>query len=184
MGGCRHGVWASDNLVWLTLKRQILPFIPVFDNSKRDDGTSSRSDFTWDEENDRYICPEGKELKHTRRIRREADARLMEEQAAFKRDYTARLAEAKEIILREENGVHLDQPLPPGVQTRSSAEALEHKADARVRRDHARREAAIKRDATDHYVDLAAEIRARDTPGLQRAFDYAQSQTRSGQTRS
>lgn len=58
---------ASENLVWLTLKRQILPFIPVFDNSKRDDGTWSRSDFTWDEENDRYICPEGKELKHTRR---------------------------------------------------------------------------------------------------------------------
>ena len=58
---------ASENLVWLTLKRQILPFIPVFDNSKRDDGTWSRSDFTWDEDNDRYICPEGKELKHTRR---------------------------------------------------------------------------------------------------------------------
>ena len=58
---------ASENLVWLTLKRQILPFIPVFDNSKRDDGTWSRSDFTWDEENDRYICPEGKELKHSRR---------------------------------------------------------------------------------------------------------------------
>ena len=51
---------ASENLVWLTLKRQILPFIPAFDNSKGDDGTWSRSDFTWDEENDRYICPEGK----------------------------------------------------------------------------------------------------------------------------
>lgn len=58
---------AAENLVWLALKRQILPFIPVFDNSKRDDGTWSRSDFTWDEENDKYICPEGKELKHTRR---------------------------------------------------------------------------------------------------------------------
>ena len=58
---------SSDNLVWLTLKRQILPFIPVFDNSKRKDGTWSRVDFTWDEDNDRYICPEGKELRHTRR---------------------------------------------------------------------------------------------------------------------
>jgi transposase len=58
---------SSDNLVWLTLKRKILPFIPVVDHSKRKDGTWSRSDFTWDEDNDQYICPEGKELRHTRR---------------------------------------------------------------------------------------------------------------------
>jgi len=58
---------ASENLMWLTLKRQILPFIPVFDKSERKDGTWSRSDFTWDEDNDRYICPEGIELRHNRR---------------------------------------------------------------------------------------------------------------------
>lgn len=58
---------SAENLVWLTLERQILPLIPVFDNSKRKDGTWSRADFTWDEDNDRYICPEGKELRHTRR---------------------------------------------------------------------------------------------------------------------
>lgn len=58
---------SADNLVWLTLKRKILPFIPVFDHSKRKDGTWSRADFTWDEDNDLYICPEGKELRHTRR---------------------------------------------------------------------------------------------------------------------
>ncbi len=58
---------SSDNLVWLALKRQILPFIPVFDKSERKDGTWSRSDFTWDEDNDRYLCPEGKELRHNRR---------------------------------------------------------------------------------------------------------------------
>ncbi len=58
---------SSDNLTWLTIKRRILPFIPVFDKSERKDGTWSRSDFTWDEDNDRYICPEGKELRHTRR---------------------------------------------------------------------------------------------------------------------
>lgn len=56
---------SSDNLVWLALKRQILPFIPVFDKGERTDGTFSRSDFTWDDENDRYICPGGKEMKHT-----------------------------------------------------------------------------------------------------------------------
>jgi transposase len=58
---------SSDNLVWLALKRKILPFIPVFDKGERTDGTFSRSDFTWDDENDRYICPGGKEMKHTRR---------------------------------------------------------------------------------------------------------------------
>ena len=58
---------ASETLVWLALKRQILPFIPVFDKSERKDGTWSRADFTWDEDNDRYICPEGKELRQNRR---------------------------------------------------------------------------------------------------------------------
>ena len=56
---------STDNLVWLALKRQILPFIPVFDKGERKDGTFSRSDFTWDDENDRYICPEGNEMRHT-----------------------------------------------------------------------------------------------------------------------
>ena len=36
---------SSDNLVWLTTKRKILPFIPVFDKGERTDGTFSRSDF-------------------------------------------------------------------------------------------------------------------------------------------
>ncbi len=58
---------AADNLVWLTLKRKILPFIRVFDKGERKDGTFSRSDFTWNDENDRYICPGGKEMLHTRR---------------------------------------------------------------------------------------------------------------------
>ena len=51
--------------IWLTVTRKILPFIPVFDKGERQDGTFSRSDFTWDDENDRYICPEGKEMRHT-----------------------------------------------------------------------------------------------------------------------
>jgi len=56
---------SSETLVWLALKRQILTFIPVFDKGERTDGTFSRSDFTWDDENDRYICPGGKEIRHT-----------------------------------------------------------------------------------------------------------------------
>jgi hypothetical protein len=36
------------------------------DKGERMDGTWSRSDFTWDGENDRYLCPQGKELRHMR----------------------------------------------------------------------------------------------------------------------
>lgn len=41
--------------------------VPRGNKGERTDGTLSRSDFTWDDENDRYICPEGKDLQHTRR---------------------------------------------------------------------------------------------------------------------
>ena len=87
--GTRHGLkptWvtadtaygAAENLNWLVRKRGIVPFIPVFDKSTRTDGTWSRSDFEWDEENDRYVCPEGHESASTGAttpIRREEDRR-------------------------------------------------------------------------------------------------------------
>ncbi len=55
----------ADNLAWLVKEKKIAPHIPVFDRSRRKDGTLSRSDFTWDGENDLYICPQGKFLKTT-----------------------------------------------------------------------------------------------------------------------
>ncbi|MGK9337004.1 IS1182 family transposase [Sinorhizobium meliloti] len=58
---------SADNLAWLVKHKQIAPHIPVFDKSNRTDGTWSRDDFIWDGENDRYICPEGKELVRFRR---------------------------------------------------------------------------------------------------------------------
>jgi len=54
-------------LDWLVEKRRIAPHIPVIDKSGRKDGTFERGDFTFDAENDLYICPDGKELKHYRR---------------------------------------------------------------------------------------------------------------------
>ncbi|MCW9035424.1 MAG: transposase [Alphaproteobacteria bacterium] len=53
-------------LGWL-VEHDIDPHIPVWDKSKRKDGTFSRSDFTFDAEADIYICPEGKPLKTTGR---------------------------------------------------------------------------------------------------------------------
>jgi IS5 family transposase len=58
---------SAANLAWLVKERQIAPHIPVFGKSQRTDGTWSREGFTWDGENDRYICPEGKELVQYRR---------------------------------------------------------------------------------------------------------------------
>ncbi len=58
---------SADNLAWLVKDKKIAPHIPVFDKSHRTDGTFSRSDFTWDGENDRYICPAAKELKQFHR---------------------------------------------------------------------------------------------------------------------
>lgn len=53
-------------LGWL-VDRGIAPHIPVIDKSSRSDGTFERADFTFDAENDAYICPAGKELKQSRR---------------------------------------------------------------------------------------------------------------------
>ena len=57
---------SAENLAWLVKEREIIPFIPLIDKSERTDGTFSRSDFEWDEDNDRYTCPEGKQLNRTR----------------------------------------------------------------------------------------------------------------------
>ena len=54
-------------LNWLVEERGIVPHIPVIDKSERKDGTFERADFTFDAENDAYICPGGKELKQYRR---------------------------------------------------------------------------------------------------------------------
>jgi transposase len=43
----------------------ITPQIPVWDKSTREDGTFSRSDFTFDRERNVYVCPTGKLLKTT-----------------------------------------------------------------------------------------------------------------------
>jgi len=46
----------------------IIPHIPVWDMSKRDDGTFSRLQFRYDRKNDLYICPAGERLTTTGRV--------------------------------------------------------------------------------------------------------------------
>jgi hypothetical protein len=59
---------SGPNLNWLVKDKDIAPHIPVIDKSKRDDGTFSREDFTFDKERNVYICPAGKTLTTTGRL--------------------------------------------------------------------------------------------------------------------
>ncbi|WP_435200495.1 transposase [Qipengyuania sp. 902] len=74
----RFGLWpeklvadtaygSAPNLAWLVEDKGIEPHIPVFDNSARSDGTLARSDFTYDAEDDSYLCPGGKQLRPSNR---------------------------------------------------------------------------------------------------------------------
>jgi hypothetical protein len=54
-------------LEWLVQERGIAPHIPVIDKSGRKDGTFERADFTYNDKNDLYVCPGGKELRQSRR---------------------------------------------------------------------------------------------------------------------
>jgi transposase len=59
---------SGANLNWLVNDKKIAPHIPVIDKSKREDGTFSRDDFTFDNERNVYICPAGKPLTTTGRL--------------------------------------------------------------------------------------------------------------------
>jgi hypothetical protein len=48
---------SAANLDWVVNDKNIAPHIPVIDKSKREDGTFSREDFTFDKEGKVYICP-------------------------------------------------------------------------------------------------------------------------------
>jgi hypothetical protein len=53
---------SAEMLGWLVHDRGIEPHVPVFDNSKRADGTFSREEFTYEHQADIFICPAGKML--------------------------------------------------------------------------------------------------------------------------
>src|SRR5499425_1888963 len=50
-------------LGWLVKVKKIIPHIPVWEKSDRQDGIFSRSDFRWDRKRGVYICPNGKLLR-------------------------------------------------------------------------------------------------------------------------
>ena len=58
---------AAEFLGWMVDEKAIEPHVPIFEKGERTDGTFSRSDFGFDEEEDHYTCPNGKHLKRFRR---------------------------------------------------------------------------------------------------------------------
>jgi hypothetical protein len=50
-------------LGWLVKEKKIIPHIPVWEKSDRQDGIFSRSDFRWDRRREAYVCPNGKLLR-------------------------------------------------------------------------------------------------------------------------
>jgi transposase len=59
---------SGANLNWLVNEAKIAPHIPVIDKSKREDGTFSREDFTFDQSRNVYTCPAGKALTTTGKL--------------------------------------------------------------------------------------------------------------------
>lgn len=64
-------------LGWLVKEKRITPHIPVWDKSRRDDGTFSRDDFAFDRKQNRYVCPAGKMLTTTGRVNKEDGVRYV-----------------------------------------------------------------------------------------------------------
>ena len=61
------GYGSAETLAWLVDERGIEPHIPVWDKSTRKDGTFSRSDFAYNQDDDVYTCPAGKSARKRQR---------------------------------------------------------------------------------------------------------------------
>ena len=59
---------SAATLNWIVNEKGIAPHIPVIEKSKREDGSLSREDFTFDQDRNVYVCPQGKLLHTTGRI--------------------------------------------------------------------------------------------------------------------
>ena len=68
-GQTRHTAQASSSAGFVGTG--ITPHIPVWDKSDREDGTFSRSDFTFNRERNVYVCPADKLLKTTGNVGRD-----------------------------------------------------------------------------------------------------------------
>ena len=83
---------SANNLGWLVHEKGIAPHVPVIDKSKREDGTFSREDFIYDDDQDLYVCPNGKVLPRSSRKRRPRSDDMI--------SYFSRLADCRDCPLK------------------------------------------------------------------------------------
>ena len=88
--------------------------------------------------------------------------RTKQEIADWQQSYHARMAEARQIILRETHGNILEPPKQKGVEAIPDRQKLNFLADQRIRSDHERRLAVIKKDELDQYEELKEFINRRN----------------------
>jgi transposase len=81
---------SGANLNWLVNEANIAPHIPVVDKSKREDGTFSREDFSFDKEHNVYVCPAGKVLTTTGKLVNDGETLL----------YTAKTRDCRSCLLK------------------------------------------------------------------------------------
>ena len=81
---------SGANLDWLVNEANIAPHIPVVDKSKREDGTFSREDFSFDKEHNVYVCPAGKVLTTTGKLVNDGETLL----------YTAKTRDCRSCLLK------------------------------------------------------------------------------------
>jgi transposase len=83
---------SGANLNWLVNEAHIAPHIPVVDKSKREDGTFSREDFSFDKAKDVYVCPAGKVLTTTGKLVNDRETLL----------YTAKTRDCRSCLLKSQ----------------------------------------------------------------------------------
>ena len=81
---------SGANLNWLVNEANIAPHIPVVDKSKREDGTFSREDFSFDKEHNVYVCPAGKVLTTTGKLVNDGETLI----------YTAKTRDCRSCLLK------------------------------------------------------------------------------------
>ncbi len=114
----------------------------------------------------------------------EARQRIADEKQDWQKSYYGRLAEAREVILRETYGDRLEAPKPGDIRPAPDRKALDVKADQRIRADHHKRLTAIRQDELDQYEELRNVIRKRDRLKDFAKAEFTQTQKRSGPSRS
>lgn len=157
---------SADNLHFLVDQKGIAPHVPVIDMSKRADGTFSREEFIYDDDQDLYVCPNGKVVARSSRKRKPRSDDMI--------SYFARVADCR------------DCPLKPRCCPKSPSRKITrhiHEASRDVARAIAKTEAYEETRRQRKKVEMAfahlkrilkmGRLRLRGPTGVQDEFTLA-----------